>query len=54
MGNAKFLQEMGHNRRQALGDIDQNIIGVTLNPFMVNEAEFKGYKLYQIKCLASH
>ncbi|KAG6653643.1 hypothetical protein CIPAW_05G091400 [Carya illinoinensis] len=42
MGDAKFVQEMGHNHRLVLGDIDQNVVGVTLNHFVVNEAEFKG------------
>ncbi|XP_041012531.1 cyclin-B2-4-like isoform X5 [Juglans microcarpa x Juglans regia] len=42
MGDAKFVQEMGHNHRLVLGDIDQNVVGVTLNPLVVNEAEFKG------------
>lgn len=42
MGGDKFMKEMGYNHRQALSNINQNVVGAGLNSYMVNKAEFKG------------
>lgn len=43
MANVKFVKEMGNNNRRALSNINPNIIGATLNPYVVNKREFSGY-----------
>jgi hypothetical protein len=40
MEGAKFVKEVGHNLRQALSGIDQNVFGATLNSHVPNKAEF--------------
>lgn len=42
MEGAKFMREMGYNHREALSNINQNIVGASLNSYMANNAEFKG------------
>ncbi|KAL4616472.1 hypothetical protein ACB092_07G201600 [Castanea dentata] len=42
MEGAKFMREMGYTRREALSNINQNIVGASLNSNMANNAEFKG------------
>ncbi|GMN50089.1 hypothetical protein TIFTF001_019253 [Ficus carica] len=42
MANVKFVKEMGNNNRRALSNINPNIIGATLNPYVVNKREFSG------------
>ncbi|KAE8008876.1 hypothetical protein FH972_005347 [Carpinus fangiana] len=40
MEGAKFVKEVGHNLRQALSGIDQNVFGATLNSHIPNKADF--------------
>lgn len=42
MEGSKFMREMGYNHREALSNINQNIVGASLNSYMAYEAEFKG------------
>lgn len=42
MEGSKFMKEMGYNHRGALSNINQNIVGASLNSYMANKAEFKG------------
>ncbi|KAK4548690.1 hypothetical protein RGQ29_032783 [Quercus rubra] len=42
MEGSKFMREMGYNHREALSNINQNIVGASLNSYMAYKAEFKG------------
>ncbi|KAK9987557.1 hypothetical protein SO802_027796 [Lithocarpus litseifolius] len=45
MEGSKFMKEMGYNHREALSNINQNIVGASLNSYMAtlaSKAEFKG------------
>ncbi|XP_075673224.1 G2/mitotic-specific cyclin-2-like isoform X3 [Castanea sativa] len=42
MEGAKFMREMGYTHREALSNINQNIVGASLKSYMANNAEFKG------------